>query len=74
MIYLKYLFIGPALLALSLGLRSSTLGERLSGTSGAGSSKVNKLPHWLQDAFSVPEKEAPEKAKDGRGTLIRQLK
>jgi hypothetical protein len=26
----------------------------LSGPSGAGSSKSNKLPHWLQDAVSVP--------------------
>lgn len=77
----------PATLSLSLGLRSSTLGEGPSSSSGAGSSKMNKLPHWLQDVPNVPpppprsvptsstsalslglesEKEAPEKAKDGR--------
>lgn len=31
----------------------------LSGTSGSGSSKSNKLPHWLQDAVSVPPPPPP---------------
>ncbi|KAJ1701022.1 hypothetical protein LUZ63_000801 [Rhynchospora breviuscula] len=30
-----------------------------SGSSGAGSSKSNKLPHWLQDAVSVPPPPPP---------------
>lgn len=35
-----------------------------SGSTGAGSSKLNKLPHWLQDVLSVPPPPPPPVAAD----------
>lgn len=40
-------------------LPGTSTSKDLSGTSAAGSSKSNKLPHWLQNAVSVPPPPPP---------------